>query len=119
MPSKRRKKKPKPRRARRTLPRPGVNAVTLTVQFHAREGQEGVLEQELRALVAPTRKEEGCLTYELHRSANTPGLFLLHEIWASRDHHTRHLETSHMQRWAECKDAFLASREASFWKRID
>lgn len=94
-------------------------AVTLVVQFRAREGQEGVLEQELRALVGPTRKEEGCLTYELHRSANTPGHFLLIEIWASRDHHTRHLETPHMQRWAACKDAFLASREALFWKHID
>ncbi len=118
MPAKRSKKPRRKIRARPAAPRITENAVTLTVQFRAREGQEGVLEQELRSLVGPTRKEEGCLAYELHRAANTPGLFLLIEIWASRDHHTRHLETPHMQRWAACKDAFLESREASFWTRI-
>ncbi len=119
MPARRSKRQRKPIRARHAPPRLTENAVTLTVQFHAREGQEGVLEQELRNLVGPTRKEDGCLAYELHRAANTPGLFMLIEIWASRDHHTRHLETPHMQRWAACKDAFLASREASFWKRTN
>jgi quinol monooxygenase YgiN len=118
MAARRSKKLRKGTRARPAPPRLNENAVTLTVQFRAREGQEGVLEQELRSLVGPTRKEDGCLAYELHRAANTPGQFLLIEVWASRDHHTRHLETPHMQRWASCKDAFLASREASFWKRM-
>ncbi len=119
MATKRRKKARKPPRMRHAPLRISEAAVALIVQFRAREGQEGVLEQELRALVGPTRKEDGCLAYELHRSANTPGHFMLIEVWASRDHHTRHLETPHMQRWAACKDAFLASREASFWKRMD
>ncbi len=119
MASKRKKKPRKPGRTRRSSLILDQNAVTLIVQFRAREGQEGVLEQELRALVRATRREEGCLTYELHRSASAPGHFMLVEIWASRDHHTRHLESPHMQRWAACKDAFLASREASFWKHID
>src|ERR1700680_1989402 len=36
-------------------------AVTLIVQLRPREGQETLLEAELRALVGPTRKEDGCL----------------------------------------------------------
>jgi quinol monooxygenase YgiN len=118
MPAKRKKKPARSPRARPAPLRLTPDAMVLIVQFRAREGQEGVLEQELRALVPATRREEGCLTYELHRSASTPGHFMLVEIWASRDHHTRHLETPHMQRWAACKDAFLASREASFWKHV-
>lgn len=92
--------------------------VTLLVVLRANEGQEAALEQELRALVAPTRREPGCLGYTLYRSADQPGAFLLHEIWASRQHHARHTQTPHFQRWSSRTDAVLASRDASFWKQI-
>src|SRR5579885_2567062 len=60
------------------------SAVTLIVVLRAREGQELLLEAELRALVAPTRREEGCIRYDLFRSLDAPNAFLLHEVWASR-----------------------------------
>jgi quinol monooxygenase YgiN len=93
-------------------------AVTLIVILRAREGQESLLEAELRALVAPTRREDGCLTYELHRGADVPGALLLHEVWASREHHKLHTQTPHFLRWNARKDALLTSRDANFWKLI-
>src|SRR6516162_9785680 len=42
---------------------------THTVILRPRDGQEIFLEAELRALVGPTRKEDGCLRYDLYRSA--------------------------------------------------
>jgi quinol monooxygenase YgiN len=97
------------------LPR---EAVTQVVILRAREGQETLLEAELRALVGPSRKEDGCLTFDLHRSVDTPGAFLLHEIWASRDAHGEHMHTPHFLRWNAGKDALLISREGTFWKQI-
>ncbi len=94
------------------------DAVTLIVILRAREGQETLLEAELRALVSPSRKEEGCLRYDLYRSVEAPGALLLHEIWATRDAHTEHSHTPHFLRWNARKDALLASREANFWKQI-
>jgi len=94
------------------------DAVTLMVQLRPREGQELLLEAELRALLGPTRKEEGCIAYELYRSAETPTAFLLHEVWASREDHSRHTGTPHFLRWNARKDALLASRDATFWKQI-
>jgi quinol monooxygenase YgiN len=94
------------------------DAVTLVVHMKSRDGQELLLEAELRALIAPTRKEEGCLLYELHRSADAPGGFLFYEIWASREAHAAHLRTDHFLRWSARKDALTASREATFWKKI-
>jgi quinol monooxygenase YgiN len=92
--------------------------VTLTVIVRAKEGQELLLEAELRALVAPTRREEGCLQYDLHRSAELAGQFFLHEVWASRELHTAHTRTPHFLRWNARKDALLAAREATFWQQI-
>lgn len=94
------------------------DAVTLAVILRPRDGQEMMLEAELRALIAPTRKEEGCMRYDLHRSAEGPGAFLLHEIWETRAHHTAHTKTDHFLRWNARKDALLASREVGFWKQI-
>jgi len=94
------------------------HAVTLTVIVRAKEGQELLVEAELRALVGPTRREEGCLQYDLHRSTDLAGQFFLHEVWQSREHHTAHTRTPHFLRWNARKDALLAAREATFWQQI-
>ena len=94
------------------------DAVTLVVILRARQGQQPLLEAELRALVGPTRREEGCLTYDLHRGDDAPDAYLLHEVWASREHHRLHTQTPHFIRWNARKDALLASREVTFWKQV-
>jgi quinol monooxygenase YgiN len=88
------------------------------VILRAREGQETLLEAEVRALVGPSRKEDGCLTYDFHRSVDTPGALLLHEVWASREAHTEHTHSPHFLRWNARKDALLASRDGTFWTQI-
>lgn len=93
-------------------------ALTLVAFLRAKEGQQLLLEAELRALVGPTRKEEGCLQYDLHRGADHPETFLFHEVWESREHHTAHTRTPHFLRWNARKDALLASKESTFWKQI-
>jgi quinol monooxygenase YgiN len=93
-------------------------AVTLVVLLKSREGQEPLLEAELRALVGPTRKEDGCITYDLHRGADTPSSFLLHEVWESREAHRLHTQTPHFIRWNARKDALLAGRDSAFWTQI-
>jgi quinol monooxygenase YgiN len=102
-------------KANQRLPK---DAVTLVVNLRARERQELLLEAELRALVGPTRREQGCLTYDLYRGVDLPDAFLLHEVWGSREHHRLHMQTPHFLRWNARKDALLAGREATFWKQI-
>ena len=120
MPKRKTKKRPaRPRNSRAAKSgKLSKDAVTLIVLLRPREGQVTLLEAELRALVGPTRKEDGCLTYDLHRSADGPTAFLLHEVWASRDAHSRHTSTPHFLRWNARKDALLASRDVTFWKQV-
>ena len=94
------------------------DAVALVVMKHAKPGQELLLQAELTALVRPTRNEEGCLLYDLHRSTDVPSDFLFYEIWASREAHAAHKQTPHFLRWNARKDTLLASRESTFWKKI-
>src|SRR5260370_35949823 len=96
------KRKPKRAASRRSgkkkvsrRPRPTRNeklpkdAVTLIVILRARDGQETLLEAELRALAGPSRKEEGCLRYDLHRSIDTPCALLLPEVWPTFEANTQ------------------------------
>ena len=76
------------------------DAVALVIAMHAKPGQELLLQAEHTALVRPTRNEEGCLLYDLHRSADVPGDFLFYEIWASREAHATHKQTPHFLREA-------------------
>ena len=115
------KSKPRRRSASKSSRNSGKlpkDAATLMVILRPREGQDLFLEAELRALMGPTRKEEGCLRYDLYRSAEGPAAYLLYEIWESRAHHTAHTKTDHFTRWNARKDSLLASRDVGFWKQI-
>ena len=88
------------------------------VVMRAREGQELLLEAELRALIGPSRKEEGCLVFDLHSSVGQAGSYLLHEVWVSREAHAEHTHMPRFLRWDARKDALLTSRDCTFWKQI-
>ena len=43
-----------------------------------------------------TRKEEGCLQYDLIEDKDNKGTFFLIELWESVDHHNRHNGQDHL-----------------------
>ena len=76
-----------------------MNAKSLTVvaQIKAKPGTESQVRQELLSLVAPSRKDAGCLNYDLHQALDNPALFLFHENWTSKAQLDQHLETPDLQ----------------------
>jgi quinol monooxygenase YgiN len=71
--------------------------LTVIARLKARPGKEAELEQALRAAVAPTHEEPGCLRYALHRSTDDPATFLLVERWVSKAALDQHMETPHLK----------------------
>ncbi len=47
-------------------------------------------------LIEPTRKEEGCIAYELYQDTSNPGKFTFIENWQSKEHLDVHLKTPHL-----------------------
>ena len=64
--------------------------IIMTVGFQARPGKEAELREALTEVLMPTRREDGCLFYDLHVAADDPSKFLFHESWASNAHHDAH-----------------------------
>jgi quinol monooxygenase YgiN len=80
--------------------------IALTVVISAVAGREDELAGQLKALLQPTRSEEGCVDYRLHTSAEQPGTFLFYEVFANQAALDAHINTPHFK-------AFLKHRENS------
>ena len=74
-----------------------AKTITVVATFQAKPGKAEELKRALISLVAPTRKEAGCINYDLHQSPDDPGKFLFHENWTSKAALDAHLKMPHIQ----------------------
>jgi quinol monooxygenase YgiN len=62
----------------------------------ARKGKEDQLRELLRGMLAPTRAEQGCKSYELYES-DSPGRFYFDETWENQPALDKHIATPHFK----------------------
>jgi quinol monooxygenase YgiN len=55
--------------------------IFIFARFHARTSRESEVEKALKAVVAPSRKEAGCVSIHAFRSMRDPALFYIHSRW--------------------------------------
>jgi quinol monooxygenase YgiN len=96
-----------------------ANTVTVVATFQARPGKETELKEALISLVEPTRKEAGCLNYDLHAALDDPAKFLFHENWSSQAHLDAHLQSAHIKVLLPRVDELCtAFPEIKIWEKI-
>ena len=96
-----------------------MKTITVVATFLAKPGQEAKLKKSLISLVAPTRKEPGCINYDLHVSPDNPAKFLFHENWTSRAHLNAHLQNTHIQVLLPRLDKLcFGMPEIKIWEKI-
>jgi quinol monooxygenase YgiN len=96
-----------------------AKAITVVATFQARPGKETELKEILTDLVAPTRKEAGCLNYDLHAASDNPAKFLFHENWTSQAHLDAHLQSAHIKALRPRVDELCSGfPEIKLWERI-
>ncbi len=62
----------------------------------AKPGSEGIVGAALHDLVAPTRAEPGCVSYELFTSASSAQTFVTIEKWKTEADLAAHMQTPHI-----------------------
>ena len=70
--------------------------VTIIATLYAKAGQEEALARRLRAMTTDTRKEAGCILYELQRSNDDPREFVMVEYWRDAEAVALHDASAHM-----------------------
>ena len=74
----------------------------IVISLYAKAGLEDQLREQLVAVVAPSRSDEGNLRYELFADQDDPRRFVFVEHWASPQAQQRHhTETEHIRRFNE------------------
>lgn len=75
--------------------------IVCVAQFIAKPGSEDELLRQLHNLIPPTRKEKGCIRYELNRSIDNPGQITFVEKFASREDFDSHCSTPYIKGFFE------------------
>jgi quinol monooxygenase YgiN len=75
--------------------------LTIVANIHAAPGKEDLVQAELEKLVAPTRAEQGCLQYDLHRDNEDPAHFMFFENWETRELWQAHMNAAHLAAYME------------------
>lgn len=81
--------------------------LTVIANARAKAGKEQALREALEALVEPTSKEDGYITYALHQGADDPAVFYFYENWESAAHLEAHLATPHIATFLAAMDDLL------------
>ena len=83
--------------------------VRVMARIVAKSESAPVVESALRELVVHTRKEPGCLSYELFRRSDAPHMFVTVEQWRDGAAADAHMSTPHVAAAIAAVGAHLAS----------
>jgi quinol monooxygenase YgiN len=96
-----------------------IKTITVVATFQARPGKENELRSALIGLLSPTRKESGCINYDLHASPEESAKFLFHENWTSKAALDAHLQSAHIKALLPHMDELCVGMpEIKIWEKI-
>ena len=84
-------------------------AHTVIARIETRKESVELVKAELLKLIEPTRKEEGCIQYDLHQDNECPEVFFFYENWVSRDLLQKHLANTHIAEYLNAVDGHVVS----------
>lgn len=76
-------------------PMQNPNQVTVVATLTAQPGEEEELRALLISMLESTRREDGCLNYDLHVATDNAAHFMFHENWRDQASLDAHQQTAH------------------------
>lgn len=78
-----------------------MSPVDVVAVLNAKSGSESLVESALRELTAASRRDKGCLVYDLFVSRSAPGTFVTVEKWQSQEDLDAHMASPHIAKVIE------------------
>ncbi|QQE13414.1 antibiotic biosynthesis monooxygenase [Planctomycetota bacterium] len=85
--------------------------LTIVAKVVVKEEYREELEPELVRLLDPSRKDAGCLLYDMHQSNEDANTFLFYETWQNKGLWESHMETEHLKRWRKVSEGKVSDFE--------
>ena len=91
----------------------------VVAKLSARKDSVEAVKAELLKLITPTRKESGCLEYELHQDNEDPAVFIFYETWENASSLEQHITTHHYKAYVRAIDALIEEKVVYKMTRIE
>ncbi|MBI5483322.1 MAG: antibiotic biosynthesis monooxygenase [Deltaproteobacteria bacterium] len=95
-----------------------MSKITVVAKIVAKKDCIEAVKAELLKLIPPTRKENGCIEYNLHQDNSDPAVFLFVETWESAAAIEKHITTDHYKAYAKALDGLLEEKVVNKMTRI-
>ena len=87
-----------------------MSTITVVAKLVAKKDSIAAVKTELLKLVAPTRKEQGCIEYRLHQDNADPAVFVFYENWENATCLEKHLCTDHYKAYVSAVDGIIEGK---------
>ena len=74
-----------------------MSPLTVVAKVKAKKESVETVKSELLQLIPPTRKENGCIAYNLHQDDEDPALFIFYETWKNEACLEKHMGSDHFK----------------------
>ena len=96
-----------------------MSQLTVVAKLVAKTEAVESVKRELLKLIAPTRKEKGCIDYNLHQDNDHPARFIFYENWESTACLEQHINSDHYKAYAGAVDGLIAEKVVHKMTRIE
>ncbi len=78
--------------------------LTLLAIVKAKPEFKDDVKNECLKLIEPTRKEDGCIVYDMHTDNNDENKFVFYESWQTYESWQEHMKTNHIENFKKATE---------------
>lgn len=98
-----------------------TNQFAVMIAGIAKSGMEEYIKNYLTEMMDHSKKDEGCLIYNIHQSTDNPGEFMIYMLWQDEADFNRHNAKPEMQEFKKqlAKEMFEIQSPKTYWHLLD
>lgn len=96
-----------------------MSKLSVVAKITAKKEAVEIVKSELLKLIAPTRKENGCISYNLHQDNDDPAVFIFCETWESLACLECHMNTDHFKTYVDAVGSLIEEKAVYKMTRIE
>ncbi len=96
-----------------------MSRLIVVAKVLAKKDSIDAVKTELLKLIDPTRKEDGCIEYNLHQDNENPAVFVFCEIWESSACLEKHMNSEHFKNYVNTVATLIEEKVVHKMTRIE
>ncbi len=101
--------------------------ITVSAIVKVKPGNEKLAKEEMLKLIPLTRREPGCISYDMHVNVGTepndymkenPRLYMFYENWRSREDWDLHMNMAYLKRWFDMSKDVCEGIDITIWEML-